>query len=74
LKKPLSRYDSATVGRIAMKFGTVTHFDPLSLSMVKISNLKEIKMADGSRVKTLKSPCLGNGSIDLHETWHDDAF
>jgi len=31
VKKPLNRYNSATVRRIAIKFGTVTHFDPLRL-------------------------------------------
>jgi len=30
---PLSRHNSATVRRIAMKFGAMTHFDPLQLSV-----------------------------------------
>jgi len=38
-EKSLNRHDSATVGRIAVKFGTVTHFVPLSLSVVEISIL-----------------------------------
>jgi len=50
-EKSLNRHNSATVGRIAMKFGTMRHFDRLSPSIVKISSFKTSKMADGLHVK-----------------------
>jgi len=74
-EKSLNRHNSATVGRIGTKFGTMMHLDPLRLSIVKISNFwAKFKMADGRHAKTAQSPCIGNGSIDLHETGHVDAF
>jgi len=36
-EKPLNRHNSATVGRMAMKFGAMTYFDLLSLSVDKMS-------------------------------------
>jgi len=38
-EKSLNSHNSATVGRVAMKCGTMTHLDSLSLSMVKVLNL-----------------------------------
>jgi len=43
-KKPLNRHISATVWRILVKFGTVTHIGPL-YRIVKISNFWKSKMA-----------------------------
>jgi len=37
-EKSLNRHNSATVGWIGMKFGTLTHFDHLNLLIVKILN------------------------------------
>jgi len=46
-EKPLNCYNSAPVGQIAMKFGVMTHFDPLSLSIIKMWIF--LKIQDGRR-------------------------
>jgi len=69
--KLLNRYNSATVPSAFTKFGKMTHFG--RLYPVDRKCLKS-KMADGCHVKTVKSPCIGNRSIDLLETRYGDAF
>jgi len=43
---------------IAMKFGTMAHFDPLSLAMVKMSNFGKLKVVDSRHVKQELSKLL----------------
>jgi len=59
---------------IFTKFGKIVHFGHLYPVDHKNSGFLKSNMADGRHVKNVKLPCLSSDSIDLHETWHDDAL
>jgi len=60
------RHNSATVGRINMKFGIMTHFDPLKPSDIQNLMLLKTKMTDDmSTVGILKATEQGTKPVHL---------
>jgi len=67
IEKPLNRHNSATVQRMAMKFGIMTHFNRSEFRYLKIQNGGQPPFW-----KNKKSPYLSDGLIDRHELLRDD--
>jgi len=69
-EKPLNHHNLATVRRIVMKFGTMTHFEYLKPSDEQNFEFKNPRWRTATILKIVKSTYLDNSSTDLHEIWH----
>jgi len=72
-EKPLNCYTSATVQRIAVKFVTMTHFNPPKPTHDQNFDLKNPRWRTAAVLKNQIIAISQQWLTDRHEFLHDDA-